>query len=159
MSCFSVPVPDGVSCLMEAYLRVCLPVVVQEETVKAVVAVKCFMHEQHLSEKVCISCVCTTHSPCCPFALVFFKFPAFTVCDGWMLVWFGGVDGGYRDVFIKNNTKESFRQSHGAFFSFFLNICDLCLSRRASYFHEMIYHVIVAAAASKKPAAFFTYDT
>ena len=43
-----------------------------------------------------------THGPCCPFALVFFKFPAFSVCDGWMLVWFGGEDeGGYRFTFHK----------------------------------------------------------
>lgn len=48
--------------------------------------------------------LCTTHSPSCPFALAFFKFPAFCVCDGWMLVWFGGEDGGYREVFIKDNT-------------------------------------------------------
>lgn len=34
-----------------------------------------------------------THGPCCPFALVFFKFPAFNVCDGWMLFGLVGLTG------------------------------------------------------------------
>lgn len=127
---------------MEVYACLCLLVVMRREAHETVAAVKCLMHEQHLSEKVGISCICTTHGPCCPFALVFFKFPAFSVCDGWMLVWFGGADGGYREVFIKENTKESFRRGHGAqpFSKIkFFNICDLRLFGQASYCYEMIH--------------------
>lgn len=127
---------------MEVYVCLCLLVVMRREAHETVAAVKCLMHEQHLSEKVGISCICTTHGPCCPFALVFFKFPAFSVCDGWMLVWFGGADGGYREVFIKENTKESFRRGHGAqpFSKIkFFNICDLRLFGQASYCYEMIH--------------------
>lgn len=51
------------------------------------------MHGKHLLEKIGISCFVHTGS-CCPFALAFFKFPAFCVCDGWMVVCFGGENGG-----------------------------------------------------------------
>lgn len=45
-----------------------------------------------------------TNGPCCPFALIVFKFPVFSVHCGCMLVWFCQGHGGRRTAFIKGNT-------------------------------------------------------
>ncbi len=77
-----------------------------------------------------------THGPCCPFALVFFKFPAFSICDGLLLVWFGGEHGGYRAGFIKDNTSRILQAGSrcSVFFKIqYFNICDLCLPSQGSY--------------------------